>query len=733
MFIRDVFKEIRRATRTKANLFLLGKPGIGKTDGCQWLANEMGIGFKRIVLPQYDEVDLRGIPEVNEKKRTVFYPTEELPYADKDKENGILLLDELPSAKPSVQIICFKPNEILLGCNKPIKDVKEGEHVVGADGGIETVCKTFERDFDGKLVHIEADYLFPLECTPEHPIRVVRRDGKKHTWDAATKRNIPVFLSPEWTEAKNIRRGDFVVIPKIRGKFNTTKLFFNDYIVTLENKTPKQILDGIPLNEETAWFLGLYVAEGFGWNSVGIATGEHEAELHDKASDIILRYFGYGVTRGTSKKHHGLTLRFGGGIPARFLHDHCGNDAHTKKIPDFILYHENKDILRAFLRGYFAGDGHSARDGREVEMVTVSKLLALQLQLAFARFGAMAAIYVGKPKNNIYICGKLTHSSESYKLYGRTPELMSIFGKPYLKKRPTRYSFDIGDSLIVKVANAGLVPYKGKVYNVETTNHTYVVNSMAVHNCHQLLDARRLGALYFLPENWITVATGNRAEDYAFVYDMPPTVRTRCVVLNMEASFEDWKPWAIDNGVSHEILSFLNNNGQDFDDYHPEKSLTNQPLPRTWTLLSRYLIDIENHNDSPDLEYIIGQIGEGAGQKFHAWRKIYKEIPDISGILRGEIDTIPSTTDKKWCVVCALTSKLVGTPDKDVNFIKYAKNTLKYIGRLDSDIVIAFLNDVMHTKFWNNNKKMIMKTQEWMELSKKHAKTIVGDISDGGD
>jgi hypothetical protein len=356
MYTRDIFKEVRRALRTKVNLFLLGKPGIGKTEGCQYLAEDMKIGLKRIVLPQFDEVDLRGIPEVNEKKRTVFYPTEELPYADKDNATGILLLDELPSAKPSVMIIA-----------------------------------------------------------------------------------------------------------------------------------------------------------------------------------------------------------------------------------------------------------------------------------------------------------------------------------------------------------------------------------------HQLLDSRRLGSLYELPPEWIVVATGNRAEDYAFVYDMPPTIRTRCILLNMEASFEDWKPWAIDHGVSHEILSFLNNNGQDFDDYHPEKSLTNQALPRTWTLLSRYLVDIEAHNDSPSLEYIVGQIGEGAGQKFYGWRKIFKEIPDIGGILRGEIDTIPSTTDKKWCVVCALTSKLVGTPDKDVNFIRYAKNTLKYIGRLDSDIVIAFLNDVMHTKFWNNNKKMIMKTQEWMELSKKHAKTIVGDISDGGE
>lgn len=353
MHTRDVFREVRRALRTKVNLFILGKPGIGKTEGVQYLAKEVGCGFKRIVLPQYDEVDLRGIPEVSPEKRTIFYPTQELPYLNPDGATGILLLDELPSAKPSVMIIA-----------------------------------------------------------------------------------------------------------------------------------------------------------------------------------------------------------------------------------------------------------------------------------------------------------------------------------------------------------------------------------------HQILDSRRLGSLYQLPDGWIIVATGNRAEDYAFVYEMPPTIRTRVVIVDMEASFEDWKPWAIDNGVSHEVLSYLNNNPQDFDDYHPEKSLKNHPLPRTWTLLSKYLKDVEEHGETPDLEYVNGQIGDGAGVKFHAWRKIFHEIPDIGMILRGELDTIPNSTDKKWCVVCALTAKLVGTADKDVNFIKYARNTLKYIGRLDSDIVIAFLNDVMHTKFWGNNKKTIMKTPEWMDLSKKHAKTIVGDITD---
>src|SRR3972149_1373550 len=102
---RDVEREIRRALRTKTNLNIKGAPGIGKTELCASVARDMGIGFKRIVPPQLEGVDPRGIPEVSEKKQTVFYPTSELPYADVDGEAGILLYDEHPSAKPSVQVI----------------------------------------------------------------------------------------------------------------------------------------------------------------------------------------------------------------------------------------------------------------------------------------------------------------------------------------------------------------------------------------------------------------------------------------------------------------------------------------------------------------------------------------------------------------------------------------------------------------------------------------------------
>lgn len=246
---------------------------------------------------------------------------------------------------------------------------------------------------------------------------------------------------------------------------------------------------------------------------------------------------------------------------------------------------------------------------------------------------------------------------------------------------------------------------------------------------HQLLDSRRLGSLYELPPGWIVVATGNEASDYCFVYELPPTVRTRCVVLHMDSNFEQWKLWALNNGISPEILSYLKNNPQDFIHYTPENTVTNHAIPRTWALLSRYLNDCTEHKEDPSIEYIIGQIGEAVGVKFHGWRSIWQDVPDINRIVNGEISDVPRATATQWCVVCALTTRLASIPAKDPNLTKYMRNGFAYISLFESDLVMAFLNDIQRTRFWKKNTKLFVSLPEWTKISTKHAKAIMSDVN----
>ncbi len=78
-------------------IFLQGPPGIGKTASVAQAARAVSKTLRTFALPTCESVDLRGLPHV-EKGATVW--ASPLP---RDGE-GILLLDELSSAAPDVQV-----------------------------------------------------------------------------------------------------------------------------------------------------------------------------------------------------------------------------------------------------------------------------------------------------------------------------------------------------------------------------------------------------------------------------------------------------------------------------------------------------------------------------------------------------------------------------------------------------------------------------------------------------
>ena len=81
---------------------LHGRPGIGKTEIVQQLAQETGSRLFDLRLTTIEPQDLRGLPFYDhDAKRTVWYPPEDLP-SDPNRP-AILFLDELTAAAPSLQ------------------------------------------------------------------------------------------------------------------------------------------------------------------------------------------------------------------------------------------------------------------------------------------------------------------------------------------------------------------------------------------------------------------------------------------------------------------------------------------------------------------------------------------------------------------------------------------------------------------------------------------------------
>jgi SpoVK/Ycf46/Vps4 family AAA+-type ATPase len=84
-----------------ASWMLHGRPGVGKTELVQALAQRIGAELYDLRLTTIEPQDLRGLPYFDhETAKTVWYRPEDLPDTD---EPAILFLDELTAAAPTLQ------------------------------------------------------------------------------------------------------------------------------------------------------------------------------------------------------------------------------------------------------------------------------------------------------------------------------------------------------------------------------------------------------------------------------------------------------------------------------------------------------------------------------------------------------------------------------------------------------------------------------------------------------
>ena len=84
----------------KVSYMLHGRPGVGKTQVVQQMAETIGARLFDLRLTTIEPQDLRGLPYYDhETKKTVWYRPEDLP----DDGPAVLFLDELTAASPYLQ------------------------------------------------------------------------------------------------------------------------------------------------------------------------------------------------------------------------------------------------------------------------------------------------------------------------------------------------------------------------------------------------------------------------------------------------------------------------------------------------------------------------------------------------------------------------------------------------------------------------------------------------------
>jgi hypothetical protein len=152
---------------------------------------------------------------------------------------------------------------------------------------------------------------------------------------------------------------------------------------------------------------------------------------------------------------------------------------------------------------------------------------------------------------------------------------------------------------------------------------------------YQLVLNRRVGT-YYLPDNVLIVAAGNRETDKGVTYRMPAPLANRFVHLEMKVDWEDYFGWAVDNKIHKDVVGFLTFSKKDLYDFDPKSASRAFATPRSWSFVSELLFDDEEDTDTLT-DLISGAVGEGLAVKFMAHRKHASKMPNPTDILSGKI------------------------------------------------------------------------------------------------
>jgi len=283
------------------------------------------------------------------------------------------------------------------------------------------------------MMEIKVDGMLPFK---------IRDDAELTIFENINARNIHIGRvvrkrAADLKEKHKGKCGDYLVFPILEGQYDDKYIHFER---KLKNKRGARNQFGVyrdtidlELGEDEAYILGLYTAEGSrgDWD-ITFTFNIDETNLRDKVIEFAGKY-GYHCRVYYRQEHNAMDVVITGVLLADLFESLCGKGAENKHIPQIILLHKNKKLLEAYLQGYFDGDGSIVKLQNKWERQgfnTISKLLALQIQLAGMRLGKYFGITYHKAYTYI-LGGKEIHHRDSYfgYMFKNTKSIFSTDGR----------------------------------------------------------------------------------------------------------------------------------------------------------------------------------------------------------------------------------------------------------------------------------------------------------------
>ncbi len=374
---------------------------------------------------------------------------------------------------------CFAPGALVRveSGYKPIEDVRKGERVLTADGGLHPVARNMRRLYEGPVYAVNTpDSTREVLVTPEHPALI--KEALEKTPELVGAAAAPLRSSgtaPGYAKLDDVRTGQHLVCGALTESEDRETLDMPEESTRSGGRGPRRRgATSIPLTPENLWALGLYIAEGS--TSFGLICFSLNAKEESYAERLraVFEGLGYRVRFRTRKdRPNSLEVTVGGmnlyeSFPAWF-----GRGSDNKRIPA-ELFNLSVEKVRHVLRGILDGDGTYFEDkeygaGRATMLNQTSEVLALQVAEISRRLGGTPSIHIIQPK------GK----KPCYRVWEAEPPAIPVRRKGRNKRDFRRFEGGLASRIELCP-----VMYFGPVYNLEVEDdHSYVVQGGVWHNC----------------------------------------------------------------------------------------------------------------------------------------------------------------------------------------------------------------------------------------------------------
>jgi intein/homing endonuclease len=364
--------------------------------------------------------------------------------------------------------------------------------------------------------------------TPEHPVLAIRQkldiSAKCRAHGVRRCRRCTERYTPaDWIKAADLKKGDFVAHRYApTGTIDVPLITTTDYVTscidngaTLQSTKQQRIIKNqigtydigektwlltgtaipskIPTSHEFMRLVGYYLAEG----SVGHAFKKNpstivfsismEEALGDMGADISHCcdvVFGHRPKTYRDKVNsNGAKLVLYNALAARFFKALCPGTCRTKQMPAWMLKLP-VEKQQQLLIGFFRGDGwyKNHQRSKSLSFGIAGEQLAYQFTALLERCGATATFNHRQVLNK-----RLQRKFDRYTVTVQASSaawLWDAMGAPAISVKPLDFSVKKDGYIFRRIDSIRYEPFTGDVYNIEVeTDHSYIVNGVAVHNC----------------------------------------------------------------------------------------------------------------------------------------------------------------------------------------------------------------------------------------------------------